>query len=127
MLPVGSPRHYHVRLILNVVVGLGGGPAANGQANNRHEIESAAIATPSTSAATLSTSSCGRHATVNPSTSTARGHGQCATASRSTSAARGYGRYAITPRVVTSPEIPIPILHASPQPEVLPPIIDASP
>ena len=127
MLPVGSPRHYHVRLILNVVVGLGGGPAANGQANNRHETESIATTTPSTSAATLSTPSYGQRATVSPSPSTARGRGQCITASRSTSVARGYGRCAITPRVVTSPEIPIPILHASPQPEVLPPILDASP
>ena len=79
MLPVGSPRHYHVQLVLNVVVGLGGGPAANGQANNGHEPKSAATTTPSTSAAPLSTSSCGRRATASPSTSAAKGRGQRAT------------------------------------------------
>ena len=39
MLPEGSQAHNHVRRVLNDVVGLGGGPAANGQANNGHETE----------------------------------------------------------------------------------------
>ncbi|KAF3958777.1 hypothetical protein CMV_016349 [Castanea mollissima] len=51
MLPVGSRAHNHVRRVLNDLAGLGGGPAANGEANNGHETESAATATPSTSAA----------------------------------------------------------------------------
>ena len=55
MLPEGSQAHNHVRRVLNNVVGLGGGPAANGQANNRHETEPAATATPSTSATHVST------------------------------------------------------------------------
>ena len=37
------------------MAGLGGGPAADGQANNGHDTESAATATPSTSAAPVST------------------------------------------------------------------------
>ena len=55
MLLEGSPGHNHVRRVLNAMVGLGGGPAANGQANNGHKTESAATATPRTSAAPLST------------------------------------------------------------------------
>ncbi|KAK9990849.1 hypothetical protein SO802_025834 [Lithocarpus litseifolius] len=137
MLLVGSRDHNHVRRVLNNVVGLGGGPAANGQANNGHETEPAtstipststtplntpsrvrrATTTPSTSAAPLSTPTRGRHATASPSTSAARGRSRPATASPSTSAARGRGRRATTPRVVTSPEIRAPIPHASPQPE----------
>ncbi|XP_030970563.1 pollen-specific leucine-rich repeat extensin-like protein 1 [Quercus lobata] len=93
----------------NNVAGLGGGPAANEQANNGHETEPTATAIPS------------------PSTSATRGHGMPATASPSTSAARGRGRRATTPRVVTSPEMPAPIPHSSPQPEVPPHIPDASP
>ena len=34
MLPEGNQAHNHVRRVLNNVAGLGGGPAANGQANN---------------------------------------------------------------------------------------------
>ncbi|XP_023905451.1 uncharacterized protein LOC112017210 isoform X2 [Quercus suber] len=126
-LPVGSREHNHVRCILHNVFGLGGDLAANGQANNGHKTESAATAIPSTSAAPVSTSTCGWNATTSPSTSAARSRGQPATASPSTSAARGHGRRATTPHVVSSPEIPIPIPHASPQPEVPPPIPDASP
>nr|POE92181.1 hypothetical protein CFP56_53896 [Quercus suber] len=118
MLPIG---HDHVLGILKVVAGLGSGPAANGQANNGHEAELAAIATPSTSAPPLSTLRCGQHATASPSTSAARGRSQRATASPSTSAARGRGQRATTPRVVISPEIPTPIPHASPQPRSLHP------
>ena len=124
---VGSREHNHVRRVLHNVAGLGGDPAAIGQANNRTETESAAIATPSTSAAPVSTLTCGRRATASPSTSTARGRGQLATARPSTSVARGRGRCATTSRVVSSPEIPAHILHASPQSEVPPPIPDASP
>ena len=102
MLLEGSPGHNHVWCVLNAMVGLGGGPAANGQANNGHEIESAATATPSTSATPISTPT----------------HGQHATASPSTSAARGRGRRATTSHVVTSPDIPAPIPHASLQLEV---------
>ena len=69
MLLEGSPGHNHVRHVLNAMVGLGGGPAANGQANNGHEIESAATATPSTSAAPLSAPSRGWHAIASPSPS----------------------------------------------------------
>ncbi|KAK9985336.1 hypothetical protein SO802_030287 [Lithocarpus litseifolius] len=147
MLPVGSRDHNHVRRVLNNVVGLGGGPAANGQANNGHETEPAtstipststtplstpsrvrrATTTPSTSAAPLSTPTRGRHATASPSTSAARGRSRPATASPSTSAVGGRGRRATTPRVVTSPEIRAPVPHASLQPEVTPPIPDASP
>ncbi|KAK9989071.1 hypothetical protein SO802_029310 [Lithocarpus litseifolius] len=147
MLLVGSRDHNHVRRVLNNVVGLGGGPAANGQANNGHETELATTTTPSTSTTPLSTPSCdrratitpstsaaplstptrGRHATASPSTSVARGRGRPAIASPSTSAAKGCGRRATTPRVVTSPEIHAPIPHASPQPKVSPPILDASP
>ena len=55
MLPVGRQAHNHVRRILNGVAGLGGGPAADGQANNRHDTESTATATLSTSAVLVST------------------------------------------------------------------------
>ena len=143
MLPEGSPAHNHVRRALNDVAGLGGGPAANGQANNGHEIEPTATASQSTSTALVSTRNpgqrviaspstsaargCGRPAIASPSTSAARGRGRPATASPSTSAARGCGRRATTPRVVTSLEMPAPILHSSPQLEVPPPILDASP
>ena len=109
MLPEGSQAHNHVWCVLNNVAGLGGGPAVNGQANNGHEIEPAATATPSTAPVSTPT------------------RGQRATASPSTSAARGRGRHATTPWVVTSPEMPAPIPHASPQPEVPPPIPDAFP
>uniref|UniRef100_A0A7N2LQC6 Aminotransferase-like plant mobile domain-containing protein n=1 Tax=Quercus lobata TaxID=97700 RepID=A0A7N2LQC6_QUELO len=125
MLPEGSQAYNHVRCVLNNVAGIGGGPATNGQANNG--LEPAATATPSTSAAPVSTPTHGQRATASPSTSAARGHGQPATASPSTSATRGRGWRATTPRVVTSLEMPAPIPHASPQPEVPPPIPDASP
>ena len=114
MLPEGSQAHNHVRRVLNNVAGLGGGPAANGQANNGHETKLAATATPSTSAAPVSTPTSGQRATTSPSTSAARGRSRPATASPSTSAVRGCGRRATTPRVVTSPEMPPPIPHASP-------------
>ena len=146
MLPEGSQAHNHVRRVLNDVAGLGGGPAANRQANNGHETEPTATASPSTSAAFVSTRTRGQCAIASPSTSAARGrgrpataspttnaargrgmpvtaspntnaargHGRPATASTSTSAARGCGRRATTPRVVTSPEMPAPILHLSP-------------
>ena len=91
MLLVGSPGHNHVRCVLNAMAGLGGGPAANGQANNRHETESVATATPSISATSLSTPNRGRCATASLSTSVVKGRGRCATASSSTSAARGHG------------------------------------
>ena len=68
MLPKGSQAHNHVRRVLNNVAGLGGGPAANGQANNGHEIEPTAIVTPSTSAATVSTRTHGQRAIASPST-----------------------------------------------------------
>nr|POE67315.1 hypothetical protein CFP56_59273 [Quercus suber] len=139
----GSREHNHVRRILHNVAGLGGDPAAIGQANNCTKTESATTATLSTSATPISTPTCGRRATASPSTSAARGHGQPVTASPSTtvargrgrpaitspstSATRGHGRRATTPRVVSSPEILAPVLHASPQPEVPPPILDASP
>ena len=97
MLPVGNLRHYHVRCVLNVVVGLGGGPVANGQANNGHETESVATATPSTSTAPLSTLTRGRCAIANLSTSVAWGCGRPTIASPSTSAAKGHGRRATTP------------------------------
>ena len=76
MLLVGNPRHDHIRRVLNAVVRLGGGPVANGQANNGHEPKSATTATPSTSAAPLSTSSCGRRATASTSTSTSAAKGR---------------------------------------------------
>ena len=60
MLPEGSQTYNHVRRVLNNVAGIGGGPAANGQANNGHETEPAATATPSTSAAPVSTPTHGR-------------------------------------------------------------------
>ena len=127
MLPEGSQAHSHVRHVLNDVAGLGGGPAANGHANNGHETEPTATASPSTSAAPVSTRTRGQRAIASPSTSAARGCGRPATASPSTSAARGCGRRATTPRVVTSPKMPAPIPHSSPQLEVPPPIPDASP
>ena len=96
MLPVDSQEHNHVWRVLNNVARLGGGPATNGQANNGHEIESAATATPSTSAAPLSAPSRGWHAIASPSPSVGRGCGWCATASLCTSAARGRGRRATT-------------------------------
>ena len=55
MLPIGSRAHNHVWHVLNNVARLGGGPTADGQANNRHDIESTATATLSTSAALVST------------------------------------------------------------------------
>ena len=55
MLLEGSRAHNHVRRVLNNVARLGGGPAANGQANNGHETEPAVTATLSTSAAPVST------------------------------------------------------------------------
>ena len=109
------------------VVGLGGGPVVDGQANNGHDIESATIATLSTSVAPVSTLTHGRRVTASPSPGAAKGRGRPATASPSISAARGRGWRATTPQVVTSPEILAPISHASPQPEVHPPIPDASP
>ena len=141
MLPEDTQAHNHVRRVLNNVASLGGGPVANEQANNGHEIEPAATATLSTSAAPISTLTRGQHATASPSTSAARGHGRPATASTSavrgrgrpttasprTNAARGHGRRATTPRIITSPEMPAPIPCASPQLEVPPPILDASP
>ena len=75
MLLVGNPGHDHIRHVLNAVVRLGGGPAANGQANNGHEPKSAATATPSTSAAPVSTPTRGLCATTSPSTSADRGRG----------------------------------------------------
>ena len=114
MLPEGSQAHNHVRHVLNDVAGLGGGPAANGQANNGHETEPTATASPSTSAAPVSTRTRGQRAIASLSRSAARGCGRPATASPSTSAARGCGRRATTPRVVTSPEMPAPIPHSSP-------------
>nr|POE51069.1 hypothetical protein CFP56_55842 [Quercus suber] len=142
-LPVGSREHNHVRRILYNVAGLGGDLAATGQANNYTETERAATATLSTSVAPITTPTCGRRDTASPSTSVARGHGwlvtsspsptvarghgRPTTASPSTSAATGRGRRAITPQVVSTLEIPAPILHASPQLEVPLPIPDASP
>nr|POF06095.1 hypothetical protein CFP56_38235 [Quercus suber] len=126
MLPIGSREHNHVRCVLTNVAGLGGGPATNGRANNGHETESTATASPSTSTTPVSTLTCGRRAIASPSTSAVRGCGRPATASPSTSTTRGRGQRATTPRVVTSPEIPAPIPHASPHPETLPPMVDAS-
>ncbi|KAL0001079.1 hypothetical protein SO802_014860 [Lithocarpus litseifolius] len=149
MLPIGIREHNHVQRVLSHVVGLGGVPAPNGEqanngeANNGQENEPTAITTPSTSAALLIPPTRGRRAIASPSTSAARGRGRPNTASSSTSAARGRGRTATaspstsattgrgrratTRGVVTSPEIPAPIHHASPQPEVHSPIPDASP
>nr|POE54805.1 e3 ubiquitin-protein ligase rglg1 [Quercus suber] len=87
-----SREHNHVRRILYNVAGLGGDPAATGQANNRTETESATTAAPSTSAAPITTPTRGRRDTASPSTSAARGRGRLATASPSTSIARGRGR-----------------------------------
>ena len=130
MLPEGNKAHNHVRHVLNNVAGLGGGLATNGQANNGHETEPTATATPGTSAAPVSTRTRAQHAiaspstsaargrgrpaTASPSTSATRGHGMLTTASPSTSVARGRGRHAITPRVITSPEMPAPIPYSSP-------------
>ena len=159
MLPEGSQAHNHIRRVLNGVAGLGGGPAANDEANNGHETEPTATARPSTSAAPISTRTRGQRALASPSTSAARGRGRPAiaspstsaargrgmpatasrsrsvargrgmptTASPSTSAGRGSGQCATTPRVVSSPEMPAPIPHSSPQLEVPPPIPDTSP
>ena len=159
MLPEGSQAHNHIRRVLNGVAGLGGGPAANDEANNGHETEPTATASPSTSAAPISTRTRAQRALASPSTSAARGRARPAMASPSTSAARGRGmpataspsrsvargrgrpttaspsrsagrgsgRCATTPRVVSSPEMPAPIPHSSPQPEVPPPIPDTSP
>ena len=91
MLPEGSQAHNHVRRALNDVAGLGVGPAANGQANNGHEIEPTATASPSTSTAPVSTRTRGQLAIASPSTSAARGRVLTATTSPSTSAARGCG------------------------------------
>ena len=76
MLPEGSQAHNHIRRVLHDVAGLGGGPAANEQANNRHDTEPTATASPSTSAAPVSTRTRGQRAITSPSTSTARGRGQ---------------------------------------------------
>ncbi|XP_030938055.1 leucine-rich repeat extensin-like protein 5 isoform X2 [Quercus lobata] len=143
MLPEGSEAHNHVRRVLNNVAGLGGGPAANGQANNGHETKPTATATPSTSVAPVSTRTRAQRAIASPSTSAARdygrpaiaipntsatrGRGMPATASPSTSAAMGRGWRATTPRVVTSPEMPAPIPHSSSQPKVPPHIPNAPP
>uniref|UniRef100_A0A7N2LQI5 Aminotransferase-like plant mobile domain-containing protein n=1 Tax=Quercus lobata TaxID=97700 RepID=A0A7N2LQI5_QUELO len=127
MLPEGSQAHNHVRHVLNNVAGLGGGPAVNEHANNGDETELAAAATPSTTAAPVSTPTRGHRATTSPSTSAARGRLRPATATPSTSAVRGRGRRATTPRVVTTLKMPPPILQASPQPEVPSPIPYASP
>ena len=66
-------------------------------------------------------------ATASPSRSVARGRGRPTTASPSTSVGRGSGQRATTPRVATTPEMPAPIPHSSPQLEVPPPIPDTSP
>ena len=116
------------------MAGLGGGPVVDGQANNGHDIESAAIATLSTSVAPVSTLTrglraiaslstsvgrgCGRLATASPSIGAPRGRGWLATASPSTSAATGCGLRATTPQVVTTSSLLAPISHASPQPRV---------
>ncbi|KAK9991515.1 hypothetical protein SO802_026500 [Lithocarpus litseifolius] len=92
MLPIGSREHNHVQRVLSNVVGLGGVPSPNGEANNGQETESAATATPSTSAALLIPLTRGRRATASPSTSAARGRGRPATTSPSISAARGHGQ-----------------------------------
>ena len=76
MLPKGSQAHNHIWRVLNDVAGLGGGPAANGQANNGHETEPIVTASPSTSAAPVSTRTRGQRAIASPSTSAARGRGQ---------------------------------------------------
>ena len=130
MLPEGSRAHNHVQRVLNHVAGVGGGPAAVGQPNNGHDTESAATATPSTSAALVSTPTPalrdtvspsrsvgrgrGRPATASPSTSAPRGRGQPTISSPSTNAATGHGPRATTPQVVTTPSLPAPISHTSP-------------
>ena len=75
MLPEGSWAYNHVRGVLNNVAGLGGGPVVDGQANNGHDIESAAIATLSTSVAPVSTLTRGLRAIASLSTSVGRGCG----------------------------------------------------
>ena len=127
MLPEGSRAHNHVRRVLNHVAGLGGGPAADGQPNNGHHTESSTTATPSTSAAPVSTPTRALRDTTSPSRSVGKGHGRPATSSPSTNAATGHGPHATTPRVVTTPSLLAPISHTSPQLEVHPPIPDASP
>ena len=57
------------------MAGLGGGPVVDGQANNGHDIESAAIATLSTSVAPVSTLTRGLRAIASLSTSVGRGCG----------------------------------------------------
>ena len=93
MLPEGNRAHNHVRRVLNNVAGLGGGgPAADGQPNNGHDIESVATATPSTSAASVSTLTRALRDTASPSRSAGRVCGRPGTASPSTGAPRGCGR-----------------------------------
>ena len=96
MLPEGIQAHNHIRRVLNGVAGLGGGLAANDEANNGHETEPTATVSPSTSAAPISTRTHGQRAIASPSTSAARGCGRLATASPSTSAARGHDMLATT-------------------------------
>ena len=143
MLPDGSRAHNHVRRVLNHVAGLGGSPAADGPPNNGHHPKSSTTATPSTSAAPVSTPTralrdtaspsrsagrgCGRPATASPSTGAPRARGWSGIASPSTSAPRGRGQPATTLQVVTTPSLSAPVLHAYPQFEVHPPIPDASP
>ena len=98
MLPEGSQAHNHIRRVLNGVAGLGGGPAANDEANNGHDTEPTGTASPSTSAAPISTRTRGQRALASPSTSAARGRGRPAIASPSTSAARGRGMPATASR-----------------------------
>ncbi|XP_065616598.1 extensin-like [Quercus suber] len=87
----GSREHNHIRRILYTVAGLGGDPAATGQANNRTETKSATTAVPSTSAAPVTTPTRARRDIASPSTSVARGRGRLATASPSTSTTKGRG------------------------------------
>ena len=139
----GSRAHNHVRRVLNHVARLGGGLVAYGQPNNGHHPESSTTATPSTSAAPVSTPTRalrdtaspsrsagrgrGRPATASPSTGAPKGRGRSGIASPSTSAPRGRGQPATTPQVVATPSLSAPISHAYPQFEVHPPIPDASP
>ena len=108
LLPIGNPRHMLVVDVLKVVDELGRVAVANGQANNGCETKSVATISLSISIAPLITPSHGRHASASLSTST-------------TPIIRGCGWCATTPQVVTSLEIPVPISHASPLPEVPPP------
>ena len=107
------------------MVGLGGGPTVDGQANNGHDIESTATASTPVSTPTRGlhdiASPCrsagrgrGRPATASPSTSAPRGRGWPATSSPSTNATTGRLPCATTPQVVTTPSLPAPISHASP-------------